>query len=291
MRCNHPLLLAVLCFTALAGCQEVKEPVGTLHTSPPEILLGFPHHATWALEIGMDEPLDPGAAPIVMVHLLDASGRVVRTFDHPLPEPWTPGGTQRYSIELYQSALAPPLEPGSYRLSAGIYDPELGRWALAASGEEVARQEYAVAAVEVARGSDSAPKLSFSPGWLATEAGTDVQVLGRRWLSGDGAIRVAGQGAPGSVRLELRIPRVDEPLEDLVLDEGYDEVRLDLATTCGDEPQSLHGSGTHVVEVALGPGGPGVECEIQLTPHYQFVARRTLAGRALALDVLSWRAD
>jgi hypothetical protein len=49
--------------------------------------------------------------------------------------------------------------------------------------------------------------------------------------------------------------------------------------------------GTHVVEVALGPGGEDADCEIKLAPHYQIVTRRTLGDRALALDVVSWRAD
>jgi hypothetical protein len=291
MRRKSPILLVVLCVSALAGCKEEKSPVGALRASPAEIVLGFPHHVSWNLEIDMDEALDPGASPIVMVHLLDASGMVVRTFDHDLPQPWTPGGTQSYSIELYQSALAPPLDPGSYRLTAGIYDPELGRWALSVQGEEVAGPEYRVATVEATRGSETAPKFFFSPSWMATEAGTDVQVLGRRWLRGEGELRVAGQGGPGTVRLQLRIPPAEESIEDLVLDEGYDTVQLDVETTCGGEPQSLHGVGTHVVEVALGPGGEDADCEIKLAPHYQIVTRRTLGDRALALDVVSWRAD
>lgn len=285
------VLLAVLCLAAFAGCKEEKSPVGELRASPSEIVLGFPHHASWELELDMDEPLGAHATPIVMVHLLDASGMVVRTFDHRLPEPWTAGATQSYSIVLYQSALAPPLDPGDYRLTAGIYDAELGRWALRTDGEEVARQEYLVARVEAARGSQSAPKFFFSPSWLATEAGTDVQVLGRRWLRGEGAIRVAGQASPGTVRLQLRIPEPEPSIEDLVLNEGFEAVQLDVTDTCGGDPVSVHGFGSHVLEIGLGPGGDGAECEIRFTPHYQIVTRRTLGGRALALDVLSWRAD
>jgi hypothetical protein len=291
MHRHNPVLLAVLCLVALTGCEEQKSPVGAIRTAPADMRLGFPHHVTWDIEIAMNEPLPAGADPIVMVHLLDSSGMVVRTFDHRLPEPWLAGSSQSYSIVLYQSALAPPLEPGTYRLTTGIYDSGLGRWALTTDGEEVANQEYTVARVEAARGSETAPKFFFSPGWLATEAGTDVQVLGRRWLRGEGAIRVSGQRTPGTVRLQLRIPPPDASIEDLVLAEGYDEVQLDVASTCGGEPQSLVGVGTHVLEVAVAAPSEGDECEIQFTPRYQIVTRRTLGGRALALDVLSWRAD
>ncbi|MCZ6506922.1 MAG: hypothetical protein O7A04_02575 [Acidobacteria bacterium] len=291
MRYRYTSLLAALALLTLAvACEEPKTPVGALSVDPTQIDLAFPHYQALTVKIDMQADLDPGASPLMMVHVLDLSGVVVRTFDHALPQAWVPGENQEYTIELYQSAMAPPLDPGSYQLTMGLFDPELGRWALTTGAEEVQDQEYAVANVEASQGSDSAPRFFFSPSWMATEAGTDVQVLGRRWLRSEGAIRLANIRAAGTVRLDLRIQTPDDQLEDLVLSEGFDDVQLDVATTCGEQTWSFTGLGTHAVEVAVAPDSEaGDGCEIQLTPHYRIVTRRNLNTRSLALDLLAWR--
>ena len=290
MRNRTTSLLATTLLTLFVACEAPKTPVGALSVDSTQIDLAFPHYQALKVKIDMQAELDAGASPLMMVHVLDLSGVVVRTFDHALPQPWAPGQSQEYTIELYQSAMAPPLEPGTYQLTMGLFDPELGRWALTTGAEEVQDQEYAVANVEASQGSDSAPKFFFSPTWMATEAGTDVQVLGRRWLRSEGAIRLADIRAAGIVRLDLRIQKPDDQLEDLVLSEGFDEVQLDVATTCSEQTWSLTGLGTHVVEVAVGMGPEaGDGCEIQLTPHYRVVTRRNLNTRSLALDLLAWR--
>lgn len=289
MRSSDTRVLALTLLTFCVACEEPKTPVGALRVGQTQIALAFPHYQALEVKIDMQAELDAGATPLVMVHLLDLSGVVVRTFDHPLPQPWVPGESQEYTIELYQSAMAPPLDPGTYQLTMGLFDPELGRWALGTDAEEVQDQEYAVANVVAAQGSDSAPKFFFSPAWMATEAGTDVQILGRRWLRSDGSIRLADIRMAGTVRLDLRIPTLDDQLEDLVLSEGFDEIQLDVATTCGDETWSFTGVGTHVVKASVGPDPEAASgCEIQLTPHYRIVTRRNLNTRSLALDVLTW---
>ena len=293
---KHSVLIVVAACLGLAACEEPPAPVGSLRVAPVQLDLPFPHYQAVEVEVGMTGDLG-AATPWVMLHLLDDTGSVVRTFDHALPGGWAVGETRTYSIDLYQSALAPPLDPGVYQLTGGLYDPTAGRWALEVDGEEVHRMEYALASVEVPQGSNSAPKFFFSPTWMATEAGTDVQVLGRRWLRSAGAIRLADLAAAGTVRLDLRIEAPDPQLEDLVLDEGYDDVLLDVATTCSEQTWGLEGVGTHVIEVTAAPGAVVAEegaeagdgCEISLTPHYRVVTRRNLNSRALALDLLSWR--
>lgn len=285
------LLVLTVCIS-LVACEEAPTPVATLSVAPAQVGLPFPHYQTVEIEIGMLETTVAGDSPWVMLHLLDLTGSVVRTFDHALSGEWTPGQSRSYSIDLYQSALAPPLDPGVYQLTGGLFDSTAGRWALAVDGEQVHRLEYALGTVEVLQGSKSAPKFLFSPAWMATEAGTDVQVLARRWLRSEGAIRLGDLTSAGTVRLDLRIEPPDPQLEDLILDEGFDEVQLDVATTCGEETWSLRGVGTHVLEVAVAPPA-GDEtsdgCEISLTPHYRVVTRRNLNSRALALDLLAWR--
>src|SRR5258708_1346167 len=80
--------------------------------------------------------------PLVFLHLLGPKGQVLRTFDHPFPQHWVAGTPVSYDVKLYQSALAPPLDPGKYRLTVGLYDQGGRRWALAGLGEPIARQEY-----------------------------------------------------------------------------------------------------------------------------------------------------
>jgi len=288
----RPAFVLILTLLA-AGCEQSQPAVGTLRVDPVQFDLAYPHYQELAIDLDMQQPLPDAASPLVMVHLLDASGEVVRTFDHELPRGWTPGDRQRYAINLYQSALAPPLEPGTYTLTTGIYDPQIGRFELTADGEQVHEGEYAVATVEAAQGSGDSPKFFFSPSWLATEVGTDVQTLGRRWLRGDGTLKLRGVGSPGQVRMHLRIEQTDEAVEDLVLSEGFEEPQLDVTTTCSEATWSFVGFGTHILELPVGPDslGDDGECELSLTPHYQVVTRRNLSSRSLALDLLAWRAD
>ena len=79
--------------------------------------------------------------PKVFVHLLDSGGSIARTFDHPLPGEWISGREEEYSIALYQSALAPPLNDGTYRLTVGLYDDSGMRWPLESVGGAVAVQD------------------------------------------------------------------------------------------------------------------------------------------------------
>ncbi len=277
----------VVVVTLAWGCGEPPTPVGSLRVEPAEVALGFPRYTAIDIHLEPTADLEGGASPYVMVHVLDDSGTVVRTFDHPLPFDWRVGRSETYSIDLYQSALAPPLEPGAYRLTMGLFDPNSGRWALETAGEEVTAQEYVVGSLIAGDSTVGAPKFFFSPTWQATEAGTDVQILGRRWLRGDGQIRLTEIPGAGSLRVHVRVPPADPQTEDLVLSEGYADVALDVTTTCSEETWTFTGLGTHVIDVAIGEGVG--RCELAFTPHYQLVTRVNLDGRALAVDLLAWK--
>src|SRR5262249_10180534 len=139
--------------------------------------------------------------PKVFLHLLERPGRVKRTFDHPLPESWVPGRPQKYEVPLYQSALGPALPAGKYTLSLGLYDDSGGyRWPLDA-GPDIGTREYSVATVLVPPGEAGKPRFDFSGGWEPPVSGQDQQILARRWLAGDGTIRVGGAEGIESVRL------------------------------------------------------------------------------------------
>lgn len=115
---------AVAAFTlGLAGCGEAPEPVAKLEVEPQQVALGYPAYESFRLRWEVrDQLAGLEGQPLVFIHLLDAGGNVVRTFDHPFKLDWRPGATGEYEVELYQSGLAPPLAEADYELSVGLYD-------------------------------------------------------------------------------------------------------------------------------------------------------------------------
>ena len=287
-------IVAVL-MTPFWSCEQAPKPVAKVSARPTTVQLPYPGYAQLELEWDMQAPLDAiQGAPLVFVHLIDSAGSVERTFDHPLPFSWEPGSSRTYAIPLYQSALAPPLEAGNYRLSLALYDTSGQRWALAESGDEVAGLEYQVASVGTEGDPADAPMLYFSPAWLPLEAGTDVQILGRRWLTGEGTIRVAEVPGSGSVWMSLKISQAEVGREELTLNEGESEPGLSIGGTCGGEVISVQGYGKHPIEVAVRADAEGqvpTECEITLQPNFQIVEVDTLTRRSVGLEVLSWSSD
>jgi len=214
-------------------------PVATLRVSPTAIHLGYPEAAPLRFEWSPSGALEKrAAAPTVFVHVRDGKGQVRRTFDHPFPQPWSPGKPVSYQIELYQSALAAPLPPGSYSLTAGLYDPSSGRrWGLTSDGAELGRREYRIAALEVpAAGSSPPARFDFSGEWGPTEPDPSVQVLARRRLNGPASLRFsAAAGAQGSVRLALTVQTAPIRVESdcapgaTRLEPGYHWIGFDLS--------------------------------------------------------------
>lgn len=276
----------------LGACGQAVEPVATVTFEPSTLALPYPAYLAARLQWEVTAPLDPTSSDLlVFIHILDEAGNVVRTFDHPLPFDWQPGTSHDYEVALYQSALAPPLEVGEYRLSLGLYDPSGQRWALCCLGEELDQFEYQAATVSVEGEGDKAPMFYFSPTWLPLEAGTDMQVLGRRWLTEEGSIRIAEIPSEGSVWMRLRLPDPASEVEELVLMEGETEPMVTLGGSCNAEEITVAGLGFHEIEVPVQASEQGQvpgECEILLQPNFHILEVDTLDRRSLALEILSW---
>lgn len=284
--------LVVLPALAIAGCGSPPEPVGAVAVDRGEIEL--PHGAWQRLELTwrMTRPLSGlEGEPRVMLHLLDGAGELVRTFDHPLPGGWRPGEEATYGAEIFQSALAPALEPGSYDLAVGLYDSAGHRWALESAGEELRGGAYRVARVRAAAAAAGLPEFSFSAEWLPTERGVDRQILARRWLSGDGVIRVRGIGGPGAVWLRFGIPAAGE-LQELVVEPAAAQPAATVKADCSGFSAALEGSRSHVLEVPLTPDGdPPGECRVRFRANFELLSKTNREKRTIALENLAWRAE
>ena len=306
------LILALAIGLAAVGCAEKPDPVGRLSAGAGEVELTYPGVAevelNWEMTAGLgdfEEPL------LVFLHLLDSSGNMVRTFDHDFPATWKVGGEQSYSVPLYQSALAPPLDEGTYLLTAGLYDRGGSRWALESAGAEVAPNEYQVTRIVVVEPGSEMPQFFFSSNWLTVEGGTDLQTLGRRWLTDDGVIRLGALTVPGTLRLTLGIPEGGGALQAPVLDEGAVEQSVTVTTTCGDAAVRVSDSGGHSIELPIALSKPGEapgsdssdgtnsaeagaaassECEVSFVANYHLLSREGDERRTLALEGLSWSA-
>ncbi|MEJ2084258.1 MAG: hypothetical protein P8Y44_01095 [Acidobacteriota bacterium] len=274
------------------GCPSAEAPVGEIRVEPEQVELPYPGFATVRLNWNMQADLGPNANdPMVFVHLLDSGGGVARTFDHPLPAEWIAGEQVEYSIDLYQSALAPPLSDGTYRLTLGLYDTTGMRWPLSSAFGPAAGTEYQVGEVVVDNEAVEAPMFFFSPSWLTLEAGNDAQILGRRWLSGEGTIRVANLPESGTLWLRLRIPDVEGSGTELVLDEGATEATVVISGSCGIEETVVEGAGAQEIYLDVSPedseGSPG-ECEVSLSPNFRLIEDESPVQRSVSLELLSW---
>lgn len=303
-----PLALVAVSLAAavLAGCGGQQTPVAQVTVEPRQVSLPFgqmlPLHLTWTPSAA----LESGEAPTVFVHLLDGDRKVVRTFDHPFPQRWREGTPVSYEVDLYQSAMAPPLPVGKYQLTLGLYDKEGKRWALDGLGEPTAgRNEYDAATVEVPPG-NAKPRFNFSASWLPVEPGGDRQVLARRSMASRAAIRVLDQPGPGTVWMMIRIPPTDLPEAKLVLDPGAKAPSVRVLANCGggggdkDDDDggsggddgtetSLTGPGTHKVELAMDAPPANGFCRVLLSSNF-LLEPTTAVGRksSVSLENIAW---
>lgn len=280
--------LAFALAAALAGCGGTSGPVARVSVEPDAVELAYPATARLATRWEMTAPLDAEGEPVVFVHLIGPEGGVDRTFDFPLEVDWRPGETATVPLRLWQSALGPPLAPGTYRLTLGLYDPAAGRrWSLAAAGQEVARQEYEVARVEVPE-PGRGPAVVFTGGWLEVEPTGDRQEFASRWLREDGGIEVSGLGGATALALELETPRPGETQARRVLDEGAEGPELTISSDCAAAPATLTEPGIQRVELRLepAPGDNGV-CEVALDANFVYLDRGSFERRTLALKRLT----
>ena len=291
------LLLAGLAVSglALAACRGAAEPVAELAIAPAEVELQLGSFVELAVRI---MPLvDPatGAVPQVFLHLVDEPGSVLRTFDHPLPGEFRRGREIVYRVRVYQSAVAEPLAPGLYTLTAGLHDGAGGRFRLRAAYPEVARLEYAVARVRVPEPSPGAPAVRFSPSWLPVEPGRNRQIVARRPLAGagPGTFQIGPLQGPGEILLRLGLPVPGSGRLERLSTEVTSKIRL--SSSCGDFQAELAGEpgvdGSAVetvipVPVTLAP----VECDVKIEPNFLVRTGDQADGRSVSLEILAWRA-
>lgn len=282
---KHPVLLSALVLAAplLAACGGDREPVARVSVSSREVSL--PHGALAPVELRIEplRELGEGKKPLLFAHLLDAEGTVVRTFDHPLPGAWRVGEVLVDPVPLAQPVLGPALPRGDYRLTIGLYDGAEERWPLEGLGEEVARLEYPVTTVKVPELDTNAPRFVFSDEWLPLEATGDRQTLARRWLAGDGTLRVARLPAPARLAMQLRIPEPHEQLL-LVLEPGATVPTVRVTTDCSGFAATVQGAGFHALVVPI----PRPRCLLSFDSN--FTLNETSAPRRLsvALEQLAW---
>ncbi len=280
---NRPLLLCGLVVAALtSACDEPPEPVGRVTVEPAEIRLLYPgfsaYRLTWAPEAELANRVGDLRAS---VHLKGPSGEVLRTFDHALDFEWSPGADATRDQTLFQSALAPPLEEGSYELEIGLYDGGGSAWSVASSGVTVS--------VEAA--AEGFPAFYFSPEWLPIEGGTDLQILGRRWLRSDGLIRLGELTEPGTLWLQIGVPVPIEGEHEMRFDEGASGPEVVVSSSCGVPTQVVKGVGSHHVMLDVAPGEDGAlatECELSIDANYTLISIEDRAHRTVALESLSW---
>lgn len=295
------LAVAGLLVSCLAACSdEAGEVVGSVALTPADLELVYgtyqPVELTWRPSARLE---GASGAPMVFVHLVDDEGRLYRTFDHALPESWSPHGEISYPFRLYQSILAPPVEPGRYRLTVGLYDGGSRRWDLEpTAGEEVDDGEYALADVTVPASEGAFPGVVFSDGWSATIAGGDRQVLAVRWLTGLGEIRLASVPGPGRLWIEFYVPQ-DQPDDEWSFDDPDGEgaptddtggrlPHVRVSTTCSDFTAELEGHGAHEVEIPVDAAADG--CSIAFAPDFT-VSSTDLDRSSLLLQNVSWRGE
>jgi hypothetical protein len=308
---------------ALAGCGgEEAEPVARLAAEPMALTVAYGTYTALGLTWQPTAELEGASGEArVFLHLLDEDGGLARTFDHDIPGGWQVGRERSYRVPVYQSLLAPPLPPGDYSLTAGLYDAEGNRWPLAFEGEGTGRHEYRVATVEVPAQGAELPAVQFSPTWSPTLAGADRQVVAFRWLAGDGAIRLTDLPGPGTLWMALGIPGAGvggltrrmlpesgegggeegeaEGAEDEGEGEGAEpegaggeteapdgEPRVSVEASCGGFTAQVSGEGRHDVEVPV--HSEAGECEVTLRPNY---IMESPAGdeQTVVLQILAWK--
>jgi hypothetical protein len=137
----------------------------------------------------------------------------------------------------------------------------------------------------------------FSEQWKPIEAGIDLQVLGRRWLTSAGSIVITETAGEGVVWMSLRVPTAEPGERRLVLDPGFQETRVMIRSGCGGSEVELTGVGTHEIKVPVifpevAPGDAAhPECEIRFEPNFHILTVGTTEQRSVLLEMLGWMPD
>lgn len=278
-RLAAPVAFLAAALAAASGCGEKAEPVASLSVEPKDVRLPAGRAAGWKLTWNPKAPLDDLVGkPRVFVHVLASGRNLLRTFDHPLAEEWTPWRAQSYEVDLYQSALAEPLAAGAYEVTAGLYDDASGeRWPLEAAGDEVGKREYRVATLVVPDAEAGTPAYDFTGGWLDPEPGGSKQVLVRRCARGKATIAVRGVTSAGTLVLASSVPK---------LASGAWGRAVAVTASCSTDRAETKGPELQWTRIPVAPSASEPACEIGFTPVPPAAAGNE---RSVCLEVLAWR--
>ncbi len=238
-------------------------------------------------------PLSPLAVTsselIVFVHLIDQEGNVQRTFDHSFPANWAEGNEVTYPLELHQSAIAPPLPPGSYDLTMGLYTASGRRWPLEVEAPEVDDGEYALAEVAIPNSVMATPRFSFSDAWKAPQETGFRQILAHRWLTEKNAeLVIWGIDRPGEAVLSFTIPRLQE--QNLRLRTKAPDVvpAVAVESDCGSVRGRLSGYGSHEIRIMVPASVPGQRCTVSFSPSFYFINSESSRRFSTLLESTTW---
>ncbi len=281
------LQLAALALCACLGCGVEERPIGRLATTPRDLALGYPEHLILPMRFRPAAYPIAGGCPTVFVHLTDPDGRVIRTFDH-RPPAWPLGEEMAYDLTLFQSALSEPLPGGRYRLLAGVYSPDLKmRHAIEFAGEEAGSGPFEIGSVTVGQAAVTL-ELGFVGGWEDPEAGTDSQVMARRWFRRQAALTLRDETAHGPVELWLllHLPQAT-PADELDLEDGEREPRLEVALSCASDRASL-APGRLELRFVIPAAGLRQGCSLDLRANYELLSPAFAEPRSASLEAISW---
>ncbi len=225
-----------------------------------------------------------GGCPTVFVHLVDAGGKTVRSFDH-RPPVWKPGEEIRYPLSLYQSLLAEPLPGGEYRLVLGAYHPKSGqKFRLRVPGSRGDKRRYEVGTVRIDETWQPPGQTTFGSGWYPPEAGTDVQVTHRRWFLDRATLEVSGPLPPGSkLWMLVYLPESEHLLEITQPPDTRREAWV--RGECLQEPLRLP-PGRTGLSLVLPELADGESCQLELASSFSFFDRGL--RRSASLEALAW---
>ena len=282
---SRPTSWAIAAASLAVACGSGPEPpVAKLESGVDSVPLAYASSARLGVEWTPLRDLEPGVTPFLFVHLLDSAGNLHRAYDRSISPDLTRIGDD---IEIWQSALADPLPPGSYRLTAGLYDSASGRrWRLETRGREVDEGEYEIAAVEVASAEPETPDLAFVGDWLAPEEGGLVNP-GRRWMGKGGSIRLPS--TVGWSELALTVSMIALPAEAHrpVFEDETTTPRLRIENGCdGGSQTRLEGYGVRSLSLRLdAPEG----CLIRLEPNFVMLDVVDFTRRSVGLESAFFR--
>lgn len=254
-------ILCVLALLATACGDPPPQPMARLSAGASIVELPFAQSASLSLTWSpLASREDLGSRPIVFVHLLDAEGDVLRTFDHPLDLlAWRVGEDLSYDLELFQSSLTEPLDPGRYPLTVGLYELGGERYGLVSDSPDIGTQEFRIAEVVVPDGVEPLARIGFAGDWQAPERSGDNQVPVRRWLGNGGGLTFDNVNVPLDLHLQLNLL---EEIQGSTL-EGSGEVHLRAISSCG-EGIELFTAGVHRVDLRLDPPEDASQCSVDL---------------------------